>query len=106
MEYFEKMNIIGDFERIIILKTIIFDVNLNFLCLNDLEKISETAYNLEIELPINTVDEEGDEINSLESLYDSQYEIIKKIYKEWCNIVYEMFLQKKEELEKIINSKN
>ena len=33
------MSLLGDFERIIILKTLIYDIDLNFLDLEDLEKI-------------------------------------------------------------------
>ena len=83
-----------EFEGIVILRTIVRDVNLNFLCKEDLEHIEDVAYELGIELPLNIIDPEDDEIiiTSLEDFYDSQYEMVKKVFECWNNLINDKYL--------------
>lgn len=79
---------INEFERLVILKTVVCDVDLNFLDIGDLEKIDEYAYDMEIELP------EAD----LEGLYNFQFDEIKNIYNSWKDYIFKRYEEIKEEL--------
>lgn len=70
------MYTLGDYERIVTIKTLIFDINLNFLHLDDLKKIAETAYDLGIEkFPKYDLDD---------LCYDDpRIELVYKNYKKW-----------------------
>lgn len=95
-----------EFEDIVILKTIVGDINLNFLCKEDLEHIEDIAYELDIELPLNIIDPEDDEIiiTSLEDFYDSQYEIVKEIFECWNNLINDKYLNIRKRILNKLNS--
>lgn len=76
-----------EFELIIILKTEIFRVNLNFLDKLDLQQIEEIAYDLGIESYLTYYD--------LKPLYNADYEKEQEIYKQWCDDITKAYnLQK------------
>lgn len=68
-------------ERMLILRTIICEIDLNFLDVSDLEKILYTADELEIGLKPYDV----------EGLYNSEYDKIKEIYTKWKNDIIERY---------------
>lgn len=80
------------FENIVVLKTIMDSIDLNFIGTEDLERIADDAENLGIDL--NCID--------LDNIYDSEYDLIEDIYKEWFDDVNTMYLDIKEELLKLI----
>lgn len=80
------------FENIIVLKTIMDSIDLNFIGTEDLERIADDAENLGIDL--NCID--------LDNIYDSEYDLIEDIYREWFDDVNTMYLDIKEELLKLI----
>ena len=77
------MTLLGDFERIVTIKALITDIDLNYLCKANLDKIIEIATDLEI--PLNCLDYDKIE-------YDSQYDLIEQVYYEWFDDIYEMYL--------------
>lgn len=80
------------FENIIVLKTIMDSIDLNFIGTEDLERIADDAENLGIDL--NCID--------LDNIYNSEYDLIEDIYREWFDDVNTMYLDIKEELLKLI----
>ena len=76
-------NLLNEFELIVSLKTKIFDINLNFLDLEDLMEIEEIAYDSGLEDILTDYD--------LESIYNSEYDKIEEIYKQWCQDVFNAF---------------
>lgn len=72
--------LLKDFERITELKSEIFRVDLNFLDLGDLETIQE--YEADLGLEVLTYFD-------LEEIYNSNYDKIEEIYKQWCNEILE-----------------
>lgn len=72
-----------DFELIIILKTEICRVNLNFLDKGDLEEIEEVMYDMGLEEHFTDYD--------LEGLYNSNYDKIEEIYEQWKDEVILLF---------------
>lgn len=87
------MSLLGDFERIIILKTLIYDIDLNFLDLEDLEKIDIEAYQLEIE---------NFPQYDLEGMYNSQYDEIQEIFENYKKFVTMKYWRLKREIENLI----
>lgn len=85
--------LLEDFERIIILKTLIFDIDLNFLDLESLEKIDIEAYQLEIE---------NFPQYDLEGMYNSQYDEIEEIYKVYKKFITTEYWRLKRKIEKLI----
>lgn len=87
------MSLVNKFERIVILKTLIFDIDLNFLDKSDLDKIAEYAYDMEVDL------------NHL--LYDKldypTYDELREVFEEWKNDIVFMADDIRDELEKKIN---
>lgn len=80
---------INEFEKLIILKTIVFDViDAKEVEIRDLEKIEGYAYDMEIELPEADLDE----------LYNFQFSRIEEIYIRWRDYVLERYEEIKEEL--------
>lgn len=73
--------LLNEFEIIIILKTIIFDIDLNFLDENDLNKIATYAEDMGVDLNYKLFD------NLSYPNYDEMYEV----YDEWKNDVLYMF---------------
>lgn len=88
------LKIFENFENIFLVKTVIGNINLNFLTKNDLEDIDEIAYELDIELPLN-------EVESLEDFYDFEYEKVSKIYNDWYEYINNEYVSLKEELFKL-----
>lgn len=80
------------FENIVVLKTIMDSIDLNFIGTEDLERIADDAENLGIDL--NCID--------LDNIYDSEYDLIEDIYREWFDDVNTMYLDIKEKLLKLI----
>lgn len=80
------------FEDIIVMKTIMDNVDLNFIEIGDLEEIAEYAEELGIE--INHVD--------LENIYNSEYDLITDIYYTWYENVNDKYLDIKNGLLKLI----
>ena len=87
------MTLLGDFERIIILKTLIFDIDLNFLDLESLEKIDIEAYQLEIE---------NFPKYDLEDMYNSQYDEIQEIYEVYKKFITTEYWRLKRKIENLI----
>lgn len=83
-------NLLKDFELIVILKTEIFRVDLNFLSKNDLLVIEECALGLGLDEYLTYFD--------LESIYDFEYDEVKKIYKQWCDDIIKVFNEYAEKL--------
>ena len=80
---------INEFEKLIILKTIVFDVvDAKEVEIRDLEKIESYAYDMEIELPEADLDE----------LYNFQFSRIEEIYIRWRDYVLERYEEIKKEL--------
>lgn len=72
--------LLKDFERVVELKSEIFRVDLNFLDLGDLETIQE--YEADLGLEVLTYFD-------LEEVYNSDYDKIEGIYKQWCDEIFE-----------------
>ena len=81
------------FESIIILKTDMDNINLNFICVNDLEKIVDVATELDIDL--NCL--EYDKIE-----YNTQQEQLTEVYYDWYEDINTMYLDVKNSLLRLI----
>lgn len=78
------------FEDIIVLKTIMDSIDLNFIGVEDLKEIAEYAE----ELGINCI--------NLEDIYNSKYNLITDIYYKWYENVNDKYLDIKNNLLKSI----
>lgn len=81
------------FENLVILKTIMDNVDLNFIDTVDLNKILDVATEFNIDL--NCID-----FDKIE--YDSQYDLIEQVYYEWFEDVYTMYLDVKNGISELI----
>lgn len=81
------------FENLVILKTIMDNVDLNFIDTVDLDKIANVANELEIDL--NFLDYDKIE-------YDNQYDLIEQVYYDWFEDVDTMYEDIKNGLLKLI----
>lgn len=72
-----------EFELIVTLKGKIFDVNLNYLDTLDLVQIEELAIDLGIDNLLTYYD--------LEPIYESEYEKVECIYKQWCEDIIDAY---------------
>lgn len=81
------------FENIVILKTIMDSIDLNFICLNDLDKIANIANELDVDL--NCIDYDNIE-------YNSQYQDICDTFTDWFEDVNTMYLDLREKLLQLI----
>ena len=81
------------FESIIILRTDMDNINLNFICINDLEKIVDVATELDIDL--NYL--EYDKIE-----YNTQQEQLTEVYYDWYEDINTMYLDVKNSLLRLI----
>lgn len=80
---------INEFERLVILKTIVFDViDVHEVEIRDLEKIERYAYDMDMELPEADLDE----------LYNFQFSEIEDIYIMWRDSVIERYEKVRKEL--------
>ena len=82
------------FESLIILKTDMDNIDLNFICINDMEKIIEIADELDIDL--NCI--EYDKIE-----YNTQLEELIEIYYDWYEDINTMYLDIRNELLKCLS---
>lgn len=81
------------FESIIILRTDMDNINLNFICIDDLEKIIDVATELDIDL--NCL--EYDKIE-----YNTQQEQLTEVYYDWYEDINTMYLDVKNSLLRLI----
>lgn len=81
------------FESIIIIRTDMDNINLNFICIDDLEKIVDVATELDIDL--NCL--EYDKIE-----YNTQQEQLTKVYYDWYEDINTMYLDIKNSLLRLI----
>lgn len=86
------MNLVNKFERIVILKTLIFDIDLNFLDESDLNKIAIYACDMEIDLNFKLYDK----------LDYPKYDELREVYEEWRDDIVYMADDIREELTKQI----
>ena len=86
------MSLLGDFERIIILNTLLHDIDRNFLTKQDLEKIRDIGYDMEIK---NFPKYDLDDLYN----YDNRIELVYEKYIEFGNDEY---LKIKREIENLI----
>lgn len=82
------------FESLIILRTDMDNIDLNFICINDMEKIIEVADELDIDL--NCI--EYDKIE-----YNTQQKELIEIYYNWYEDINTMYLDIKNELLKCLS---
>lgn len=85
--------LINKFENIITLKTIMDNIDLNFIGTQDLDNIIEIAD--ELDIPLNVIDYDKIE-------YNSQYQDIYDVYIDWFDDVNTMYLDVKNGLLKLI----
>lgn len=85
--------LIDKFENIITLKTIMDNIDLNFIGTQDLDNIIEIAD--ELDIPLNVIDYDKIE-------YNSQYQDIYDVYIDWFDDVNTMYLDVKNGLLKLI----
>lgn len=88
------MNLVNKFERIVILKTLIFDIDLNFLDESDLNKIATYACDMEIDLNFKLYDK----------LDYPKYDELREVYEEWRDDIVYMADDIREELTKQITN--
>lgn len=86
---------IAELERITILKTEIVRIDLNFLDKENLEEIEEIAYDLGIEEYLTEFNIEG--------LYNSEYDKLCIIYKQWYNDILNAFENINNKINKRLN---
>lgn len=84
-----------EFEEIIVLKTLMNRIDLNFLSKEDLEYIAEYIDENGISIDLEYVD-------MLESLYNSQYDEIEDIYYSWFENINKRYNEVKNGLLKLI----
>lgn len=84
-----------EFEEIIVLKTLMNRIDLNFLSKEDLEYIAEYIDENGISIDLEYVD-------MLESLYNSQYDEIEDIYYSWFESINKRYNEVKNGLLKLI----
>ena len=82
------MTLLGDFERIVILKTKIFEVDRNFLSKADLEDIAYAAYEMEIDnFPKYDLEDLYYDDNRIDLVYDNYKKFtLKEFEKLWNEI--------------------
>jgi len=74
-------NLIGDFERIIILKTMICEVNQNFLSVDDLKHIAYNAYDMEVkDFPRYDLEELYNSDVRVQKVYENYFKFVCKEY--------------------------
>ena len=85
-------DLLCEFESLIVLKTIMDSVDMNFIGIGDLEEIDEYARELDID--IKYVD--------LESMYNWEIDSILDVYNKWYENVNDRYLEVKNGLLKLI----
>ena len=77
-----------EFESLIVLKTLMDSVDMNFIGIGDLEEID--GYAIELDIDIKYVD--------LESMYNWEIDSILDVYNEWYDNINNRYLEVKEQL--------
>ena len=85
-------NLLCEFESLIVLKTIMDSVDMNFIGIGDLEEID--GYAKELDIDIKYVD--------LESMYNWEIDSILDVYNKWYENVNNRYLEVKNGLLKLI----
>lgn len=81
-----------EFESLIVLKTMMDSIDLNFISVTDLEEIA--LYAEELDIHLKEVD--------LDDIYNSDYKLITEIYDEWFEGINNRYLDIKNGLLKLI----
>ena len=83
-------DLLCEFESLIVLKTIMDSVDMNFIGIGDLEEID--GYAKELDIDTKYVD--------LESMYNFEIDSILDVYNEWYENIYDRYLEVKNGLVK------
>lgn len=81
-------DLLCEFESLIVLRTLMDSVDMNFIGIGDLEEID--GYAKELDIDIKYVD--------LESMYNWEIDSILDVYNEWYNNINDRYLEVKEQL--------
>lgn len=81
-------DLLCEFESLIVLRTLMDSVDMNFIGIGDLEEID--GYAKELDIDIKYVD--------LESMYNWEIDSILDIYNEWYDNINDRYLEVKEQL--------
>lgn len=81
-------DLLCEFESLIVLRTLMDSVDMNFIGIRDLEEID--GYAKELDIDIKYVD--------LESMYNWEIDSILDVYNEWYDNINDRYLEVKEQL--------
>ena len=81
-------DLLCEFESLIVLRTLMDSVDMNFIGIGDLEEID--GYAKELDIDIKYVD--------LESMYNREIDSILDVYNEWYDNINDRYLEVKEQL--------
>ena len=81
-------DLLCEFESLIVLKTLMDSIDMNFIGIGDLEEID--GYAKELDIDIKYVD--------LESMYNWEIDSILDVYNEWYDNINNRYLEVKEQL--------
>ena len=81
-------DLLCEFESLIVLRTLMDSVDINFIGIGDLEEID--GYAKELDIDIKYVD--------LESMYNWEIDSILDVYNEWYDNINDRYLEVKEQL--------
>ena len=81
-------DLLCEFESLIVLRTLMDSVDMNFIGVGDLEEID--GYAKELDIDIKYVD--------LESMYNWEIDSILDVYNEWYDNINDRYLEVKEQL--------
>lgn len=81
-------DLLCEFESLIVLRTLMDSVDMNFIGIGDLEEID--GYAKELDIDIKYVD--------LESMYNWEIDSILDVYNEWYDNINDRYLEVKEQL--------
>lgn len=81
-------DLLCEFESLIVLRTLMDSIDMNFIGIGDLEEID--GYAKELDIDIKYVD--------LESMYNWEIDSILDVYNEWYNNINDRYLEVKEQL--------
>ncbi len=86
-------DLLCEFESLIVLRTLMDSVDMNFIGIGDLEEID--GYAKELDIDIKYVD--------LESMYNWEIDSILDVYNEWYNNINDRYLEVKSNLFKTLD---
>lgn len=81
-------DLLCEFESLIVLRTLMDSIDMNFIGIGDLEEID--GYAKELDIDIKYVD--------LESMYNWEIDSILDVYNEWYDNINDRYLEVKEQL--------